>query len=330
MKWYIKLLLKYPLTIVLMLYSNCTKFKHNGGQMNSIKKIAIGFTAAVMAAAGLFNTAGATPGETTVSGFSFPESAIHDPFTDSYFVSNTGNAPGAPAADGFISKLTPSGQVVNYKWADGANAGYDLNDPLGMAVHAGKLYVADIDYVRVFNVFDGSHIASIHLAGVTSLNDVAAYWGGVFVSDPGFNFATNTPTGTDAVYKVNGLTNQVSTVASGTQLANPNGLLYVPTKGLIVNPMTSQTVRVINIGNGQVNNFATLPDVGYDGVAKTGGSLYFNNPITGNVFKTDLNGANAVVIGTYPNFPADINADKTRNRLLIPQLLGGSIIIKQL
>lgn len=298
--------------------------------MKILKKLTISLAAAVVVAAGFIQPVSATAGETTVSGFSFPESAIHDPFTDKYLVSNMGNAPSAPAADGFISKLSPDGQVLASKWIDGANSGYDLNDPTGMAVFAGKLYVADIDHVRVFNVFNGQHIASIKIPNVTNLNDITAYWGGVLVSDPGFDFSTNTPTGTDAIYKVNGLTNQVSTLVSGTQLNNPNGLLYDPFKGLLVAPMTSPTIRLVNVITGQTSNFATLPDVGYDGIANTGGNLYFNNPITGNVFKTDQNGGNVTTLATYPNFPADINADIFRNRLLIPQLFGGSIIIKQL
>lgn len=298
--------------------------------MKILKKIATGITAVVVASLGVLQVASATPGETTVTGFTFPESVIHDPYTDRYLVSNIGNPPGAPAAPGFISAVNPNGQVLNYKWIDGANGATPLDDPLGMAVYAGKLYVADINKVRVFNVLTGQRITDIPVAGVTGFNDVAAYWGGVFVSDPGFDFATNTPTGTDAVYKINGLTNQVTTLASGPQLANPNGLYYEPGKGLLVNPMTSQTVYKLNITNGQKSDFVTLPDLGYDGLAKTGGSFYFNNPITGNVYRTDSNGGNQALVATYPNFPADMNADKFRNRLLIPQLLGGSIIIKQL
>lgn len=298
--------------------------------MKILKKITTGITAAIIASLGVLQIASATPGEMTVAGFTFPESVIHDPYTDRYLVSNIGNAPGAPAAPGFISAVAPDGQVLNYKWIDGANASTPLDDPLGMAVYAGKLYVADNTNVRVFSVLTGQHITTIPVAGVTGFNDVAAYWGGVFVSDPGFNFATNTPTGTDAVYKINGWTDQVTTLAAGTHLANPNGLLYEPGKGLLVNPMTSQTVYRLNGFTGQKSDFVTLPDLGYDGLAKTGGSLYFNNPITGNVFKTDLNGGNQSLFATYPNFPADMNADKSRNRLLIPQLLGGSIIIKQL
>ena len=298
--------------------------------MKIFKKLTIGVAVAAIAVVGVVQPASATPGDTIVSGFTFSESVIHEPITDRYIVSNMGNAPGAPAAPGFISTVHPNGTVTNYKWIDGASAATPLQDPAGMAVYAGKLYVADEQNVQVFNVFNGQLITTINIPGTTSLNDITPYWGGVIVSDPGFNFTTNTPTGTDAVYKINGFTNQVTTLASGPQLANPNGVLYVPGTGILVNPMTSPTVRLVNVASGQVSNFATLPDVGYDGVAKTGGSLYFNNPITGNVFKTDLNGGNVSQIANYPAFPADMNADKFRNRLLIPQLFGGSIIIKQL
>lgn len=298
--------------------------------MKILQKITAGVAAIAIVVATAVSPVSATAGETVVSGFNFSESVIHDPFTDRYLVSNMGNAPGAPAAPGYISTVNPNGQVINYKWIDGANAATSLNDPAGMAVYAGKLYVADGQDVEIFNVFNGQHIASVNIPGTTSLNDVTPYWGGVVVSDPGFNFNTNTPTGTDALYKINGFTNQVTTLASGTQLANPNGLLFVPGQGLLVAPMTSPTVRLVNVWNGQVSNFATLPDVGYDGIALAGGSFYFNNPLTGNVFKTDLSGGNVTLLANYPAFPADMNADIFRNRLLIPQLFGGSIIIKQL
>ena len=300
--------------------------------MKLLKRLATGLASIgiVIGSLGFAPAANAMAGETIVSGFSFPESAIHDPTTDRYIVSNSGNAPGAPAIPGYISRLSPSGQVLNAKWIDGSNAATPLNDPLGMAVYAGKLYIADIDYIRVFNVHTGQSLANIHIPGVTGLNDITPFWGGVIASDPGIDFSTNTPTGTDALYRVDGLTHQVSTLASGAQLANPNGLLYVPGAGLLVNPMSSPTIRIVNILNGNIDSFATLPDVGYDGAAKTGGSLYFNNPITGNLYKTNLQGGNVTLIGTYSAFPADINADTFRNRLLIPQLLGGSVIIKQL
>ena len=86
--------------------------------MKLVKKLLMGITLAVAASAGSLHATYATSGETTVSGFNVPESAIHDPYTDRYYVSNAGNGPGAPAAPGSISALKPDGQVINYKWIE--------------------------------------------------------------------------------------------------------------------------------------------------------------------------------------------------------------------
>jgi hypothetical protein len=298
--------------------------------MKIVKRIGTGLATALIASTGAITAVGATSGETTVTGFSFSESIIRNPATDRYLVSNTGNAPGAPAVPGFISSLKPNGQIAKYKWIDGANTNTPLNDPLGMTVYNNKLYVADVDYVRVFDANRGKHITDIHIPGVTGLNDITTVPGGVVVSDPGFDFATGTPTGTAAIYRVDGSTNQVTTLASGPQLNNPNGLLYEPGKGLLVAPTTSATILLVDITTGQVSNFATLPDVGYDGIAKVGNSFYFSNPPSGHIYKTDLNGNNAVLFATYPGFTTDINADTTRNRLLIPELAASTVVIKQL
>lgn len=294
----------------------------------ALKNLTAGLVVAVVASASLFQAVGAS-GPITVTGFSFSESVLHDVYTDRYLVSNAGNPPGAPAAPGYISAVKPNGQVTNYKWIDGANASTPLDDPLGMAIFAHKLYVADINKVRVFNVFTGQHITDITVPGATGLNDVASYWGGVFVSEPGLDFNTGTPTGTAAIHRVNGLTNQVSTLAAGPQLAFPNGLLYEPGKGLLVGSVGSATVQKVNILTGSLSNFVTLPAVGVDGIAKVGGSYYFSNPPTGTIYKVNSQGT-VTTEETGLVFPTDISSDKSRNRLLIPQLPIGTVVIKQL
>ena len=295
------------------------------------KRLLLGVTVAVAAVVGVVQPTYATSGETTVSGFTVPESAIHDPYTDRYYVSNAGNGPGAPAAPGAISALKPDGSVINYKWIDGANPQTPLNDPLGMAVYAGKLYVADIDYVRVFSVFTGQNLANIHVSGATWFNDVTPYLDGVLVTDSGYNFNTGTQTTTDAVYKINGFTNQATKVASTPQLAkNPNGILYIPGRGVLVNSIASPTVQRLQPITWQLSDFATLPEVGFDGIARLGNALYQDNPFTGHLYKTDLTTKVTTLIGTYPDYPADLNADTWRNRLLIPHLKGNYITIKQM
>src|SRR5687768_9580517 len=54
-------------------------------------------------------------------GFATPESVLHDPLSDSYFVSNINGSPLEADDNGFISLLTPEGQVANLKWIDGAS-----------------------------------------------------------------------------------------------------------------------------------------------------------------------------------------------------------------
>lgn len=297
--------------------------------MKIIQRITLAIISVILASAALMQGASAAGGSITVSGFSFSESVIHDPYNDRYIVSNAGNPPTGPAAPGYISTVKPNGQVTNYKWIDGASASTPLDDPLGMAIFAHKLYVADINKVRVFNVFTGQHITDIAIPGVTGLNDVASYWGGVFVSDPGLDFSTGTPTGTAAVYKINGLNNAVSTLVAGPQLAFPNGLLYDPGKGLLIGSVASATVQKANVFTGSLSNFATLPSVGVDGIAKVGSSYYFSNPTIGTIYKVDGQGV-VTTEDTGLVFPTDIGSDNFRNKLLIPQLPIGTVIIKQL
>ena len=53
-------------------------------------------------------------------GFATPESVLHDTVADVYLVSNISGAPVAKDDDGFISRLSPEGQVEQLKWIDGA------------------------------------------------------------------------------------------------------------------------------------------------------------------------------------------------------------------
>lgn len=74
--------------------------------------------------------------ETT--GFMAPESVAYDAQRDCYYVSNLGTrGKDRTPNDGFISKLDRSGKIVELKWATG------LEDPKGLAVANGRLYVGD-------------------------------------------------------------------------------------------------------------------------------------------------------------------------------------------
>lgn len=72
------------------------------------------------------------------AGFMAPESVAYDSQRDCYYVSNLGTrGKDRTPADGFVSKMDRSGNIVKLKWATG------MEDPKGLAVANGKLYVGD-------------------------------------------------------------------------------------------------------------------------------------------------------------------------------------------
>ena len=67
-------------------------------------------------------------------GFATPESVLHDEIADVYLVSNINGHPLQPDGNGFISQLSPTGEVLDLKWIDGETEGVELNAPKGMAI----------------------------------------------------------------------------------------------------------------------------------------------------------------------------------------------------
>ncbi len=121
----------------------------------------------------------APPAVWTLSeGFALPESAYHDPVSNAVFVSSINGDLLAKDGNGYVSRLTADGKVVNAKWVTG------LNGPKGMRSAGGTLWIADIDEVVAVDIASGKITARVRVDGATFLNDLAtAPDGTVFVSD---------------------------------------------------------------------------------------------------------------------------------------------------
>src|SRR5512146_3108429 len=111
-----------------------------------------------------------------VPGFSSPESVLHDSAQDVYFVSNINGSATAKDGNGFISRVTPEGAVVNLRFIEGGKNGVVLNAPKGMALAGDTLWVADIDAVRAFDARTGAPLDSVSLSTLAAvfLNDITA------------------------------------------------------------------------------------------------------------------------------------------------------------
>jgi hypothetical protein len=107
-----------------------------------------------------------------------PESVLYNTGLNVVFVANMGTALGSKTGDGFIAQMNLKGEITTLKWVTG------LNDPKGMAIRDGKLYVSDMDELVVIDIKEAKIIAHYPAPASKFLNDVAVSDNGiVFVSD---------------------------------------------------------------------------------------------------------------------------------------------------
>jgi hypothetical protein len=139
-------------------------------------------------------------------GFSAPEGVAEAP-DGAYFISNVAGEGEAKDGIGWISKLSPMGELIAEKFIDGLDA------PKGMAVKDGVLYVADIDRVRSFDAATGAPQSVISIDGARFLNDATVWRGEVYVSDSDAARIWRLSAGGPVVWR------------EGEELAGVNGLL---------------------------------------------------------------------------------------------------------
>lgn len=110
--------------------------------------------------------------------FTGSESALYDAGTDVIYVSNGNTKSGEKDNDGFISVINPDGTVRDLKWVEGG-----LDAPKGMALLQGKLYVTDIDAIKIIDVASATLEKTIPVDSAIFLNDLATDEQKLYFSD---------------------------------------------------------------------------------------------------------------------------------------------------
>ena len=256
-------------------------------------------------------------------GFATPESVEYYAAEDLYLVSNINGSPFEADGNGFISKLSPDGKVIDLKWIDGTRDDVLLHAPKGMTIIDNKLFIADITQVHVFELPSGKQLSSIDVKGSSFLNGIAAGDGDfVYVTDtgmkPGFESS-----GTDAIYKVwtNG---KVEIILQDPNMGGPNGIindngdLYVvffsDAKMIKIDAQGEVTEMPEPLG-GKLDGLVMLEDGSIVMSSWEGSSI--------DIYKE----GEYDTIAEFLNSPADMDVDTKRNRLLIPLLNEDKVLI---
>ena len=249
------------------------------------------------------------------AGLQTPESMLHDPLTDYYYVANINGQPADADDNGFISRIDDRGQVLELKWIDGAADSVTLNAPKGMAVVGDYLYVTDITVIRRFDRRTGRPRGEFPIAGATFLNDIAAGPDeSVYFTDSGLKAGAQglEPSGTYAVYQMMP-DGSVETLLKGPELGNPNGIA-----------LAGDTVWVVGYGSGELYRVADgnradvvkLPKGGLDGLVIAFGDFFISSWEAEAIYRGRPGSFREAIRGLKA--PADIGHDLWRNKLLVP------------
>jgi sugar lactone lactonase YvrE len=257
------------------------------------------------------------------TGLSTPESVLYDADNDRYLVSNINGKPTDKDNNGFISVLSPDGQVTTLKWIEGGKNKVKLDGPKGLALSKGVLYVSDITSVRMFDAKTGAPKGDVPIPGSTFLNDLASGPDGkIYVSDSGLKMGASgfEPTGTDAVYVIE--KGKVKPIAKSPELGAPNGLL-VTDKGVVVVTFNSGEVYRLD-EKGKRQDISKPPAGGLDGVVALGDTLLVTSWQSSSIYRGKLGGAFEVALADQKS-PADIGYDTKRGRVLVPHFLEDTV-----
>ena len=241
------------------------------------------------------------------------ESVIYDRKRDLLYVTCLNNEPRVKDNNGFISKLSTDGKIINQKWIEG------MHSPKGTALIGDTLYAADIDELIVIDVNNSRLVRKVPVNGAGMLNDITSDdEGNLYISDSDAN----------KIYRYsNGIISEWIT----TGLNQPNGLLAEDNRIFLASMGSKDLVSV----EPDSKSFTVLADgLGMaDGISFTGiKDHYIVTDWNGEIFligpdksRTSLLNTSSQKINT-----ADCEYIAEKNLLLIPTFFGNGVIAYKL
>lgn len=255
-------------------------------------------------------------------GFSGPEAVRYDPDQDIYFVGNFNGSGSALDDNGFISRLSPDGEIEQLRFIAGGTKGVVLHAPRGMTIVGDTLWAVDVDAVRGFDRRTGAPLATIDFRSADAgfLNDVApGPDGALYITD----------TGKNVVYRA---ANGAFTVALEEQrLGGPNGITWDATRQrfILVPYMEGDAIFSWEPGSRSIESIGTSDGGKFDGVEVLAGGRILVASQADSSLHLFAGGRGSAIIRTT-GAPADIAVDTRRNRVAVPYISLNRVDIWQL
>lgn len=256
-----------------------------------------------------------------ISGFSSPESVIIT--KENVYVSNVGVKLEATTKDkdGFISKLSKDGKILEIQFLQGLNA------PKGMGITNNILYIADIDEIKGFDLSSKKQVFSLAFKNTMFLNDIT-------IKDKNTLFVSSTDT--NSIFEVDlkaGVYKKLIDFSAANGLHYEKGFLYAVELGSSAKTMLDGKGKLykINLKNHKKTLLSSYEGV-LDGVQKVGNKIYVSDWInfknSGIVRIYDLKTKKESVLGIMSlQGAADFMIDEKSNKLYIPQMIAGKLSI---
>lgn len=240
--------------------------------------------------------------------FTGSESTLYDPENNVIYVSCGNMDASAKDGDGFIAQLNPDGSVKEMQWVTGLHA------PKGMALLDGKLYVTDVDEVKIIDVAGASVEKTIPVEGAQFLND--------FATDGTITYFSDSRGG--AIYSLDqeGTVEKIVDNANGINgLECHNGNLYTLDKeGLKVYDPSDFTPTLID---------STV--TGGDGLVILGDSTFIASRWAGEIYLID-GGESTLLLDTKAekSNTADIGYIPDEQLVIVPTFMKNEVAAYQL
>lgn len=256
-------------------------------------------------------------------GFLNPESVVYDQQSDALYVSNVNGEATEKDGNGFISKVSLDGAILEKEWVSGLNA------PKGLALYGNKLYTADIDTLVEIDIPSATITNRYQVSDAVFLNDVAASDSGeIFVSDMMKDRIHSLKDGKFSIW------------LETPELLSPNGLhvdggsLVVGAWGVMTEGFSTQVpghLKSVSLKDKAITSIGAGSPVGnLDGVeAGPGGDYYVTDWMVGKLFHVDRNG-HADLMLTLEQGMADLEFIEEKNLIVLPMMLSNKLLAYKL